>query len=74
MRIVQISDIHVGTEMFRPDLLEAVIEETNAYEPDLVAVAGDLTTSGHRREFEEATTAKLYPGFDEYVRYYELPF
>lgn len=21
-----------------------------------------------------ATTAKLYPGFDEYVRYYELPF
>lgn len=54
MRIVQMSDIHVGTEMFRPDLLEAVIQETNAYEPDLVAVVGDLTTSGHRREFEEA--------------------
>lgn len=52
MRIVQMSDIHVGTEMFRPDLLEAVIQETNAYEPDLVAVVGDLTTSGHRREFE----------------------
>ncbi len=45
MRIVQMSDIHVGTEMFRPDLLEAVIQETNAYEPDLVAVVGDLTTS-----------------------------
>lgn len=54
MRIVQLSDIHTGTPLFRPDFLEAAIEETNALEPDLVAVAGDLTTSGYRWEFEEA--------------------
>jgi len=54
VRIVQISDIHVGSGLFRPDLLEAAIEETNALEPDLVAVAGDLTTEGYRWEFEEA--------------------
>ncbi len=54
MRIVQLSDIHTGTTLFRPDFLEAAIEETNALAPDLVAVAGDLTTSGYRWEFEEA--------------------
>jgi Icc protein len=54
MKIVQMSDIHVGSGLFRPELLEATIEETNALEPDLVAVAGDLTTEGYRWEFEEA--------------------
>jgi Icc protein len=54
MKIVQISDIHVGSGLFRPELLEAAIEETNALEPDLVAIAGDLTMEGYRWEFEEA--------------------
>lgn len=54
MRIVQMSDIHTGTPLFRPDLLQAAVEETNAYQPDFVAVAGDLTTAGYRWEFEEA--------------------
>lgn len=53
MRIVQMSDIHVGSD-FRPELLEAAIEETNDLKPDLVAVAGDLTMEGHLSEFEEA--------------------
>ena len=51
---MQMSDIHVGSGLFRPDLLSSVIEETNAFSPDLVAVAGDLTTEGYRWEFEEA--------------------
>jgi Icc protein len=54
VRIVQISDIHVGAGLFRPELLDAAIEETNALEPDLVAIAGDLTMEGYRWEFEEA--------------------
>ena len=54
MRIVQMSDIHTGSPLFKPELLEAAIEETNAYAPDFVAVAGDLTTAGYRWEFEEA--------------------
>ncbi|HEX5974302.1 MAG TPA: metallophosphoesterase, partial [Rubrobacteraceae bacterium] len=54
MRIVQISDIHVGSGLFRPELLDAAIEETNELEPDLVAIAGDLTMEGYRWEFEEA--------------------
>ena len=35
MRIVQMSDVHVGSGLFRRDLLEATIEESNALEPDL---------------------------------------
>jgi 3',5'-cyclic-AMP phosphodiesterase len=54
VRIVQISDIHTGSPHFRPELMEAAIEEANALAPDLVAVAGDLTTEGYRWEFEEA--------------------
>jgi len=54
MRIVQLSDIHVGSSLFQPDLLEAAIAETNALAPDLVVVAGDLTTEGYRHEFETA--------------------
>jgi 3',5'-cyclic-AMP phosphodiesterase len=54
MRIVQMSDIHVGSGLFRPQLLSSAIEETNSLEPDLVAIVGDLTTEGYRWEFEEA--------------------
>ncbi len=54
MRIVQMSDIHVGSGLFREDLLEATIKETNELRPDLVAIAGDLTMEGYRWEFEEA--------------------
>ncbi|MGF1471126.1 MAG: metallophosphoesterase family protein [Rubrobacteraceae bacterium] len=54
MRIVQMSDIHVGSGLFKPELLSAAVEETNEMEPDLVAIAGDLTMEGLRWEFEEA--------------------
>ena len=54
MKIVQMSDIHVGSGLFKPELLSAAIEETNALRPDLVAIAGDLTMEGFRWEFEEA--------------------
>ncbi len=57
MKIVQMSDVHVedgGGGKFRPDLLDNVIEETNRLEPDLVAVVGDLTGEGYRKEFEQA--------------------
>jgi Icc protein len=54
VRIVQMSDIHVGSGLFRPELLEAAVREANELRPDLVAVAGDLTMEGYRWEFEEA--------------------
>jgi 3',5'-cyclic-AMP phosphodiesterase len=52
MRIVQMSDLHVGEGLFREELLRAAVAETNELKPDLVVVAGDLTMEGYRGEFE----------------------
>jgi hypothetical protein len=41
LRIVQISDIHVGPTIKR-GYLEAIVARVNALEPDLVAITGDL--------------------------------
>src|SRR3712207_2000 len=54
MKIVQMSDIHVGSGLFKPELLSSTIEETHSLQPDLVTVVGDLTMEGYRWEFEEA--------------------
>jgi len=55
--IAHISDFHVGDHYFRPELLEATIDEVNALKPDIVLVGGDLTTLGLRVEYE---TARAY--------------
>src|SRR5215217_1118645 len=52
MRIIQMSDLHVGEGLFREELLRAAVAETNELKPDLVVVAGDLTMEGYRGEFE----------------------
>lgn len=41
MRIVQISDIHVGPTI-KHGYLQAIVDRVNALEPDVVAVTGDL--------------------------------
>jgi 3',5'-cyclic AMP phosphodiesterase CpdA len=53
VKIVQMSDLHVGTALFRAPLLSAAVEETNECAPDLVVIAGDLTGEGYRGEFEQ---------------------
>jgi predicted MPP superfamily phosphohydrolase len=40
-RIVQMSDVHVGPTIGR-GFVEAVVRETNALEPDMVVITGDL--------------------------------
>jgi Icc protein len=59
--IAQISDIHVGSARFRPDLLEIAIDEINDAKPDLVVVAGDITDDGYGDQYPEAhaTLARL---------------
>ena len=55
MRIVQMSDIHAEDGgLFRPDLMENIVGQTNDLEPDMVAIVGDLTGEGYRKEFELA--------------------
>jgi 3',5'-cyclic AMP phosphodiesterase CpdA len=57
VKIVQMSDLHVGEGLFRPELLRAAIEESNELAPDLVVIAGDLT----RRAI--ATSSRSASGF-----------
>ena len=49
--IVQISDLHCGTQFFLPNLLERAITEVNDLEPDIVVISGDLTTFGFKEEY-----------------------
>ncbi len=41
MTIVQLSDIHVGPTIHR-DFIETIVRQTNALNPDLIAITGDL--------------------------------
>lgn len=53
MIIVQISDIHVGSQ-FQEHVFEQVVQEINALKPDAIIVTGDLTNEGLEKEYEKA--------------------
>ncbi|CDI06073.1 metallophosphoesterase family protein [Candidatus Nitrosotenuis uzonensis] len=53
MIIVQLSDIHVGSQ-FQESVFEKVIQEVNELKPDAVIVTGDLTNEGLAKEYEKA--------------------
>lgn len=52
--IAHISDTHVGSPHFVPNLLNRVIGELNELKPDLVIHTGDITNDGFRGEFKSA--------------------
>ena len=50
--IAHISDPHVGSPYFVPNLMNRVISELNELQPDAVVVTGDLTSEGFRQEYK----------------------
>jgi len=50
-RIVQLSDLHCGTQFFLPQHLERAIAEVNEMQPDVVVISGDLTSNGFKDEY-----------------------
>src|SRR4030088_655743 len=54
LRIAQISDVHAGEVTFQHDVMARAIETINRMHPDVVVVAGDLTTAGYEDEYIEA--------------------
>jgi Icc protein len=60
--IVQLSDLHCGTQFFLPNLLERAIAETNELEPDVVVISGDLTSNGFKEEY--ALARRYLDGID----------
>ena len=54
LTIAQLSDIHCGHPLFDGDLLEHALDEILDLRPDLVVVAGDLTSEGYAPQFRQA--------------------
>src|SRR5918999_377377 len=54
LTIAQISDIHCGHPMFDGDLMDHTITEVLELAPDLVVVAGDLTSEGYAPQYRQA--------------------
>lgn len=52
--IAHISDTHVGSPHFVPNLMNRVIVELNELKPDLVVHTGDVTNEGFRGEYKTA--------------------
>jgi Icc protein len=56
MRIVQISDLHVGG-LFKQNAFDMLVEEiNNDLKPDVIIISGDLTDDGLVFQFEQART------------------
>ena len=51
MKIVQISDLHVGSQ-FLQDKFDILVDEVNEIKPDVIVVTGDLTNEGLMKEYE----------------------
>jgi len=52
MLIVQLSDIHVGSQ-FQDSVFAQVLKEVNELKPDAVVITGDLTNEGLIKEYEK---------------------
>ena len=52
MIIVQLSDIHVGSQ-FQEDVFDKVLQEVNEIKPDCILITGDLTNEGLKSEYEK---------------------
>jgi len=52
MIIVQLSDLHVGSQ-FLPEVFETLVKEVNELNPDVIVITGDLTNEGLMKEYEK---------------------
>ena len=52
MIIVQISDLHVGSQ-FLSEKFEKLVQEVNELQPDVIVITGDLTNEGLMKEYEK---------------------
>ena len=54
VKIVQISDLHCGSNKFDENLMNNTIKQINGLSPDLLIITGDLTMDGYIDEYKMA--------------------
>jgi 3',5'-cyclic-AMP phosphodiesterase len=55
MKLVQLSDLHMGGAFFRQDVFDTIVDEvSNKLKPDTIIITGDLTDDGLASQFERA--------------------
>lgn len=52
MQIVQISDLHIGSQ-FLQEKFDVLVKEINELKPDVIVITGDLTNEGLVKEYEK---------------------
>ncbi|NIP61408.1 MAG: metallophosphoesterase [Nitrosopumilaceae archaeon] len=52
MLLVQLSDLHVGSQ-FQGNVFDTVVQEVNELKPDAIIISGDLTNEGLFKEYEQ---------------------
>ena len=52
MLIVQISDLHIGSQ-FLEDKFDSLVQEVNELNPDTIVITGDLTNEGLMKEYKK---------------------
>ena len=55
MKIVQISDLHVGSQ-FLQEKFDTLVDEVNEIDPEVIVITGDLTNEGLMKEYEKCKT------------------
>ena len=54
MKIIQLSDLHIGEHPKVNEYLEKAIDSVNNEKPDLILITGDITHEGIREQYQEA--------------------
>ena len=52
MLLVQLSDLHVGSQ-FQPQVFAKVVSEVNKLKPDVIIITGDLTDEGLLKQYQQ---------------------
>ena len=55
MILVQISDLHIGSQ-FIQEKFDLLVDEVNHLQPDVIVITGDLTNEGLKKEYEKCQT------------------
>lgn len=57
MKLVQLSDLHIGGAYFNQGIFDTIVDEVNnKLKPDAILITGDLTDDGLLSQFERART------------------